>query len=441
MRTLRSSSIDSLRSLFVAVVLALSVSSCALLESQLYGARVPAVVSAADVVRSTDDTLLIRDQMVRRAGLEYAPALGTAGWSAVLLASIEYSDELCDRFIVDLQQAEQRYKAGKAAYQNIASFAATILPLVEPSTRTISIVTAALGLGNNLLDSYSALFLMENFPKIKTDVDNIRDAYKVGLAAKSQTAYFSWTGVAMEFRRYLDLCRVPSILARLNDDIGNKQYVPGLLAGNVPGVPVRSIRNSDAPNASPLARPSGSVMVLPSTRAPVQPPAPQSSSLVERVTGDARNLTVEIVAEQLTRICFASSAGRLGPSNSPQRSAIRAFQLAVSPRLPLNQQGFLDLKTIVEISRYRSCESGGFATPEEVGLLGGPDPGLVLELRENLSRKLGRAIAPMQPGDGNRFDEGLREAVADFRGAQGVSRRGASNRHVDRDLWRRSLSN
>ncbi len=311
------------QSFFAALMLALTLAAC---NGTIAGHGVSPVLDGADVKISTANYIEVRDTFFARAGLVAPLTDGRDVWRRFMTAGFSYVDEKCRVFVDDLFEADRLIRAGRNQLGDIATAATAILALTQASRAEVGVVAAALGLATKSLDNYALARLANIGPeRIRTLLQRSTTTYREAVLA-NLARYSDQTAAMDAIAGYLDLCRIPTIIAQVDSIVQDVRFErdPGWEGRSIPSL--RAFGGGSGARVTPRREAEFVPRDPERGRVPRPPSVPGPSGLL---TDFERRVLIS--AEQVVRLQKAlcvSDTSVMGDKTSPTRIAILQFEWA-----------------------------------------------------------------------------------------------------------------
>jgi hypothetical protein len=290
------------------------------------GAGLPPTLDAADLELSTVNYVNVQDLLIRRAG--FPDAVATGNWYPLAVAGYGYVDEKCNAFMDELFEADRRLRAGRNQVNDIANAVTAILSYTSTSRADIGIVASAFGLASKTIDNYQIVRLVDLGPaKVHKLVAKAQQAYRTQTYA-DRAKYTHQTYAMQAVAGYLDLCRVPTIVANIDRAIDIANFVPDTTDASL--LPRLMVVGGQEASARDLRETAGLpglkafVPPAPTSRVIVQPPRKPDVPLVSGASVEFEEKITLSQGKRLQTALCAPPTGNLG--DKATRDALRGYE-------------------------------------------------------------------------------------------------------------------
>lgn len=285
------------------------------------------IIQASDVEIASQNQMRILTALAIDYGISDTRS---SYWYDVSVAGFNYVDDECRVYFNDLfflNREKDEIKTGLAA---AGATAAAIMGVTGASTKSISIVAQAFGLGAISTDLVAGTFLYQVPPATALGfVKELQLAYRNGVADR-KAMITSPSSAYHAIQDYLSLCLPPTIEAKIAEHVASARATPDPVTGAGPSfglnvVTVPQVTRADI-KAAILAN---AATALPNAK--VKQPQPKGPNVLTEA--EARMQLSEI--KDLQKALCVAQDGDLGPKGSKTRNGLlQALTLLKNPRLP-----------------------------------------------------------------------------------------------------------
>lgn len=293
----------------------------------------------------------------------------TTEWTLLVQTGFNDIDRRCDAYLAWLESVRHRDRFYSSQLNQIGRLTNAILLATSPADAiAIGIVAEAFGYGQSLFNDYQTrIMLGYESSTIKTIVSERRLDFRLKLVGERFT---NKPGVVYVLRSYLRICMPYTITMDANTYArASASGAPALTRANDPELVRQSILGVIIPESAtaPVVDQGGT-----DSR---DPPVDPDDALSEF---ERTRMKTSMVRRLQMALCVQNGKGRLGPANSPTRTAIAGFEQATKDNDPSSaivvngsidsQTGFLSIVAMgacntqvynnaYERTRYRTADN------------------------------------------------------------------------------------
>lgn len=327
------------------------------------------IIQASDVEIATQNQMRILNALAIDFNVSEA---GNSRWYDVSLAGFNYVDDECRLYFNDLfflNRENNEIKTGLAA---AGATAAAVMGVTGATTKSISIVAQAFGLGAVATDLVAGTFLYQVPPATALGfVKELQLAYRSGIADR-RSMINSPSASYHAIQDYLSLCLPPTIEAKIAENISSARVAPDPVtasAGPSFGLNVVSlpqVSRADVKAAAGVAQNAGPPRATGASEAPLTsskqvanrerakpPDVPDFSSIVD--SGNPGLITLTNLQNVQDALCVPlTESGKVGPLT---KLNIQFFEQSffTNPKL---RKGKLTPTEVKDIEDTGRCPSG-----------------------------------------------------------------------------------
>ena len=277
------------------------------------------------------------------------PVYDRGMWTLIVQQGMNDIDRRCDAYLEWLDDRKRSKGPLLSQINDIQSTTASVLAVVSPGSKAISLVGYAFGLLNRSVENYSSRLILEvESSTINSVVLRARHDFREAVADR---AFQSRPEAEYALRSYLRLCLPFAIETNINDysTLGSR----GIL-----------VDEGNTINQAPVLNKVVGAAILESIpkrgaqeEAEPQKPTPQNDFLTKsvRLTADERAMTPGLPAKIQRALCLSPDDGIFGNSTRTAIAQAKAGILFFQPGFHTDRKDTLNVVMIDFFSKQSSC--------------------------------------------------------------------------------------